>query len=93
MFKTKNSNADVDKDRSPRQFLSEEIIHSSTPDQLRQRSRQPKRIRKPRRVASLAELGFEITLPEEELTNQRLSRGHIGVVFDPGTTDGVELAR
>lgn len=64
---------------APAQLLRKEVIHPRQPDQLRQRARQPKRIRQPRRLASYAEAGLEEALAKDHLAGEGFAGGHVCV--------------
>lgn len=74
----------------PAELLSEESRHTSQSANLRKLSRVAKRIRKPEGCASFTKSALEETLTIDELTDQRLSAGHVGIMLDPGSTYGLE---
>jgi len=76
----------------PAQFLREESAHASQSTQLRELCRVPKGIRKPESCASLTEATLVISLSVQELSDKRLTTGHISVVLDPATSNRHECA-
>lgn len=76
----------------PAELLCHEAIHASKTTELRQLARVAKSIREPKGARARAKFGFKEPLAVEELTNKRLAAGHVGIVFNPATTDGMELA-
>ena len=77
---------------SPRQLLREEILHPRQPYQLGIRAGEAERIRQPRRLAPHPKARLEVLLAVEELPDQCLAGGHVGVVLDPGAADELEFA-
>jgi hypothetical protein len=74
-------------------LLRHEPRHPRLPTDLRNLARESKRIREPRRCRPEAELSLEEALSVQELAHQRLAAREVGIVLDPGATDGVELSR
>lgn len=62
-------------------------------DQLRVCGSQPEGIGQSSSVASFTESSLEIPLAIYKLSNEGLTRRHVSVVFNPGTTDDMELSR
>lgn len=77
----------------PAELLREEIIHACAADDLRQRACEAETVREPRDGAPLPEAGLEISLSEDELARQCLTRWHIGIVLNPRPADRVKLSR
>ncbi len=76
----------------PAELLCEEVLHSSTPDELGKGTGKPKGIRQPGCVAALAEFRLEITLAKKELSDQGFTRRHVRVILNPGATNRLEPA-
>ena len=66
------------------------LEHTCTTNKLWVRSCETERIREPRSIATFPEPRLEVTLAEEKLAHERLTGGHVGVVFDPRATNGLE---
>ena len=58
---------------------------------MRKSTSQSETIRQPRGLAPDSESALEETLTENELTSETFTGWHVGIVFYPGTTDGVEF--
>ena len=76
----------------PAQFGGEEIADARLAQQLRQRAREPKRVRQPGHTGSLIETRFNVTLPVQQLPHQRFPAEHLRVRFDPHATNHFDPA-
>lgn len=73
-------------------LLRQESVHARQPTDLGNLTREAKCVWQPRRRRSEPKLGLEKALPVQELANERLSAGKVGVMLDPRSPDGLELA-
>ena len=97
LFLSTNSWSDVPAgsdpvENAPRKLLRKEVVHPREPDKLGKCTSQTKSVRQPRGLAADSESALEETLTEDELTSKPFARRHIGVVFNPGAPDRVELS-
>ena len=76
----------------PAEFLGEETVHASQAAELRELTRVSKCVGKPESLTSFTEVALEEPLTIEELSDQRLTTRHIGIMLNPATTDGVEAS-
>jgi len=76
----------------PAELLSKESAHACKSTKLRKLSRVAKGVRKPEGCASLTEATLVVSLTVQELSDQRLSAWHVGVMFNPAATDGHKIA-
>ena len=76
----------------PAELLSKESGHTGESADLRQLGRVTKGVRQPEGCAALAKTALKEALAKDELANQRLAAGHVGVMLDPATADREEGA-
>jgi len=70
----------------PRDLLGEKVVATGQSCELRDLSVVTERIGKPESATVGTESRFEVTLTEEELTNERFSRREQLIRFDPHST-------
>ncbi len=76
----------------PAQLLGQEAVHASEAAELRDLGRVSERVRQPEGLGAGAKVALEEALAVEELADEGLAAGHVGVVLDPAASDGVEAA-
>src|SRR5215212_10809985 len=68
---------------APVELVGEEALHPSTPEQLRERRREPEGVGQPGHPRAMAELLLEIPLAIEHLAHHRLAGGDLAVRLHP----------
>jgi len=78
--------------RSPAELLCEKVFHTCSPHDLWERASKPEAIWQPPNATSHAEARLEVALAVDKLPRERLAGWHVGVVFDPRTTNRIEFS-
>src|SRR5260221_13344794 len=73
--------------RSPAELLCKKVFHTRSPHDLWERASKAKTIWQPPSATPHAEARLEVALAIDELPRERLAGRHVGVVFDPRTTN------
>lgn len=76
----------------PAQLLGQEACHAGDAADLGQLSRVAERVWEPEGLAALPKLALKISLSIQELPDERLATGQVGIVFDPASSNGLEAS-
>ena len=86
------SNASHRYARSPAELLREKVFHTCSPHNLWERASKAETIWQPPNATPHAEARLEVALAIDELPRERLAGWHVGVIFNPRTTNWIKFA-
>jgi hypothetical protein len=76
----------------PTELLGEKVVHARSPEDLREGASEAKAIRKPPDAVPRAKARFKVALAIDKLSCEALTGWHVCVVFNPRSTNCIELA-